>query len=115
MVTDTLTAALKSLRKPVYRLAYNPKTAREKCSPPTYFTFQTVASQPSGYADDDNTVILHTLRVDIYTKNDFTQLLADTLTALKQAGFTLSSIDAESYENDTGYYHVPITITIMEE
>lgn len=115
MVTDTLTTALKSLRKPVYRLSYNPKTDREKRQSSTYFTFQTVVSHPSGYADDDSTVTLHTFRVDLYSKTDFTQLLADTLTALKQAGFAISTVDAEIYENDTGYYHVPITITILEE
>lgn len=115
MVTDTLTAALKSLRKPVYRLAYNPKADRERCKPSTYFTFQTVVSQPSGYADDDSTVTLHTLRVDILTKEDSSQLLADTLTALKKAGFAISTVDAEIYESDTGYYHVPITIKILEE
>lgn len=115
MVTDTLTAALKSLHKPVYRLAYTPKTDREKRKPTTYYTFQTVVSQPIGYADDDSTATLHTFRVDLYSKSDFTQLLADTLTALKQAGFAISTVDAEIYENDTGYYHVPITITILEE
>lgn len=115
MVTDILTAALKGLRKPVYRLAYNPKTDREKRQPTTYFTFQTVVSQPSGYADDDSSTTFHTLRVDLYSRSDFTQLLADTITALKQTGFAISSVDAEVYENDTGYYHVPITITILEE
>lgn len=107
--------ALKTLGKPVYRLVYNPKDQKNKVSPQTYFTFQTVLSQPSGYADDDSTATLHTFRVDLYSKLDFSQLLSNTLTALKQAGFTISVVDAEMYENDTGYYHVPITIKIMEE
>jgi hypothetical protein len=108
MVTDTLTTALKSLGKPVSRLVYKGKAE-------TYFTFQTVISQPSGYADDDSTHTLHTFRVGLFTKGDFTTLLSNTLTALKQAGFTISSVDAEIYENDTGFYHVPITIKVMEE
>jgi hypothetical protein len=115
MVTDTLTTALKTLKKPVYRLAYNPKTDSAKRPPSAFFTFQTVLAQPSGYADDDSTITLHTFRVDLYTKSDFTQLLADTQTALKQAGFIISTVDAEIYENDTGYYHVPLTIKILEE
>jgi hypothetical protein len=115
MVSELLKGALKALGKPVYRLVYNPKDQKNKVSPQTYFTFQTILSQPSGYADDDSTATLHTFRVDLYSKLDFSQLLSDTLTALKQAGFTISVVDAEMYENDTGYYHVPITIKIMEE
>lgn len=108
MVADKLNTALKGLGKPVSRLIYKGKAE-------TYFTFQTVISQPSGYADDESTHTLHTFRVDLYTKKDFTALLSDTITALKQAGFTISSVDAEIYENDTGFYHVPITINVMEE
>lgn len=115
MVSELLKNTLKALGKPVYRLVYNPKDQKNKVSPETYFTFQTVLSQPSGYADDNDTVTLYTFRIDLYTKLDFTQLLSSTLTALKQAGFTISTVDAEIYENDTGYYHVPITIKIMEE
>lgn len=115
MISEVLNMALKSLQKPVYRIVYNPKDHKNKVSPETYFTFQTIISQPSGYADDDSTATLNTFRVDLFSKKDFTKLLSDTLNALKQAGFTISSVDAEIYENDTGYYHVPITITIMEE
>lgn len=116
MVTDTLKQALNSLNKPVYRVAYNPKEEDiNKPIPETFFTLQNIFSQPSGYADDDSTVTLHTLGVDIYTKSDFTELVSNTITVLKQAGFTISSIDTEIYEYDTGYYHVPITIKIMEE
>lgn len=108
MVADKLNTALKSLGKPVGRLKYEGKAD-------TYFTFQTIISQPSGYADDESTHTLHAFRVDLFTKKDFTTLLSNTITALKQAGFTISSVDAEIYENDTGFYHVPITINVMEE
>lgn len=115
MVADLLNKTLKGACKSVYRIAYNPKDERSKISPEAYLAFQTIISQPSGYADDDSTVTLHTFRVDLYSKKDFTKLLSDTLTVLRQAGFTISSVDTEIYENDTGYYHVPITIKIMEE
>jgi len=35
-------------------------------------------------------------------------------TALKAAGFYAITIDAETYEQDTGYYHVPVEIKYME-
>ena len=58
--------------------------------------------------------MLHTFRVDLFSKDDFTDLLKSTLEVLKQAGFTISSVDPEDYEKDTGFYHVPITINVME-
>ena len=107
MTANTLKTALESLGKPVHRLTYSGKAR-------TYFTFQTVISQPSGYADDESTHMLHTFRVDLFSKDDFTDLLKSTLEVLKQAGFTISSVDPEDYEKDTGFYHVPITINVME-
>lgn len=115
MVTDTLTAALRTLNIPVHRLTYSPKAGRDKHYPDTYITFQTILSKPTEYADDDSTVVLHTFRVDIYTSKDFTKILSQTIKALKQADFTISEVDGEMYENDTGLYHVPITINFMEE
>lgn len=108
MVANTLKTALESLGKPVRRLKYSGNSK-------TYFTFQTVVSIPSGYADDESTTMLHTFRVDLYSKDDFTDLLSNTLSALTAAGFTISSVDPEIYENDTELYHVPITINVMEE
>lgn len=34
--------------------------------------------------------------------------------ASKAAGFYAITIDAETYEQDTGYYHVPVEIKYME-
>lgn len=115
MISELLTSALKTLGKPVYRLARTPKGSQNRISPESYITFQTVLIQPNGYADDDNTTTLHTFRVNLYSKVDFTQLLINIISVLKQAGFTISTVDAEMYENDTGYYHVPITIKYLEE
>ena len=33
---------------------------------------------------------------------------------LKYGGFYAITIDAETYEQDTGYYHVPVEIKYME-
>lgn len=108
MVASLLKETLQSLNKPVSRLSYKGKAA-------TYFTFQRILIQPVGYADDESSNELHTFRVDLFSKSDFTTLLKSTLEALKAAGFTISSVDPEIYENDTGFYHVPITINKLEE
>ena len=107
MVDEKLNSALKGLGHPVSRLYYTGKAA-------TFFVFQRILSKPDGYADDDNTVTAHTYRVDLYSKSDFIALLNQTVSALKNTGFTVDSIDAEIYESDTGYYHVPLTINFLE-
>lgn len=114
-VSEILRDALKTLGKPIYRIARNLKTTQNCVRPEIYFTFGTILVTPVGYADDDNTSMLHTIRVDLYSKSDFTQLLTDTITSLKQSGFIIAAVDAELYENDTEYYHVPITVKYLEE
>ena len=45
---------------------------------------------------------------------DYFALLQRLKTALKAAGFYGITINAEVYEQDTGYYHVPVEIKYME-
>lgn len=107
-MTEKLKSTLNKLGYPVSRLIYQGEAK-------TYFTFQTVLSKPISYSDDDSEGIEHTFRVNLFTREDFTDLLKLTLTTLKTDGFTISSVDPEDYENDTGLYHVPITIKIEED
>ena len=51
---------------------------------------------------------------NIYSKTDYFALLQRLKTALKAAGFYGITINAEVYEQDTGYYHVPVEIKYME-
>lgn len=108
MTEVCLKQALDTLGKPVTRLSYKGEAS-------TYFTFQRILIQLVEYADDESQCELHTYRVNLFTKNDFTKLLKDTITVLKNAGFTISSVDPETYESDTELYHVPITINKLEE
>ena len=108
MIDEKLNSTLKSLGHPVSRLYYTGKAV-------TFFVFQRILSKPEGYADDDNTLTVHTYRVDLYIKSDFITLLNQSVSKLKKAGFSVESIDAEIYESDTGYYHVPLTINFLEE
>ena len=54
------------------------------------------------------------LQVHVYSKTDYIDILQRLKTALKAAGFYAITIDAETYEQDTGYYHVPVEIKYME-
>jgi len=54
-------------------------------------------------------------RVTLFHKGDFEAQLDKTKEILKAAGVYINSIDAESYEVETGYWLVPITIEILKE
>lgn len=98
-----LDGALKTLGFPVSRLVRKSKTPAS-----TYFTYQLIVDAPRAFADDDNTATESTWRVDLYTKASYTTLLPRVIAALKAAEFYAVSVEAELYETDTGYYHVPI-------
>lgn len=103
-----LDAALKSLRFPVARLYYRGKAS-------TYFTYQLILGAPTGYADDDNTATESTWRVDLYSQKNYAALLKKAIQTLKDAGFYGITVEAELYETETGYYHVPIEIKYLTE
>ena len=54
-------------------------------------------------------------RVTLFHKGDFEAQLDKTKEVLKAAGVYINSIDAESYETETGYWLVPITVEILKE
>lgn len=106
-VDSILKSTLDTLNVPVERLLY-------KGNASTFIIFQLVYSHETGFADDDSTGTEYTYRVDIFSKNDYISLLRRTIQALKEAGFYGITVDPEVFENETGYYHVPIEIKYME-
>jgi hypothetical protein len=103
-----LKAALLTTGKPVARLVYD-GTASE------YLTFQTIYSEPILFRDDDNAAYLHSYRVDVYSKENYKALLQAVTAAIRAAGFSLDGVNAEIFEEDTSFYHVPINISILKE
>lgn len=81
----------------------------------TYITYQLVSSEDMAAADDETHGTEYTYRVDIYSKRDYIALLRRAKQALKAAGFYGLVIDPEVYEQDTGFYHVPIEAKYYEQ
>ena len=81
----------------------------------TYITYQLVSSEDMAAADDEMHGTEYTYRVDIYSKRDYIALLRRAKQALKAAGFYGLVIDPEVYEQDTGFYHVPIEAKYYEQ
>ena len=74
-----------------------------------------VGQEDMAAADDETHGTEYTYRVDIYSKRDYIALLRRVKQALKAAGFYGLVIDPEVYEQDTGFYHVPIEAKYYEQ
>ena len=90
---------LESAGLPAQRGVY---TGRDK--PDAYYTFLRLLGTPA---------VMY--RVTLFHKGDFEAQLDKTKEVLKAAGVYINSIDAESYETETGYWLVPITVEILKE
>ena len=101
---------LESAGLPAQRGVY---TGRDK--PDAYYTFLRLLDTSALNADDEEKDSKEMYRVTLFHKGDFEAQLNKTKEILKAAGVYINSIDAESYEVETGYWLVPITIEILKE
>jgi len=100
-------STLEMLGTPVSRLFY-------KGDETTYITFQRILGRENAFADDDGTAYEHYFRCDIYSRDNYTELLKGTLKALKDAGFYGITVNAELYEHDSGFFHISVDFEYME-
>lgn len=98
---------------PAARLVWKVKKGQEK--PETYYTFQRITRIPATSADDEVKEEAETYLVRIVTKCDFEALVDNTVKNLREAGYGVTSVDQETYEEATGYWIVPITTQIVKE
>lgn len=86
-----------------------------KKKPAAYCTFQRLNKGSALRADDKESNGRELYRVTLFCKGNFEkrlELLTEKLTA---AGFYNNGVDTEQYENETGYWLVPMTIEILKE
>ena len=107
---DSLKNVLESTGLPAQRGAY---TGEEK--PRAYITFLRLLGGAAVCADDKESSGRELYRVTLICKGNYEEYLAAILKALRAAGYYINSVDAESYEVDTGYWIVPITIEFLKE
>nr|UVY12753.1 MAG: Protein of unknown function (DUF806) [Bacteriophage sp.] len=107
---STIKEVLESAGLPAERGIY---TGKEK--PPAYYTFLRLLKEAAVSADDKEAAGKEMYRVTLFHKGDFEAQLNKTLEVLTAAGAYINSVDAESYETDTGYWLVPITIELLKE
>lgn len=95
------------------RLVWEVEKGQEK--PETYYTFQRITRIPAINADDEVKEEAETYLVRIVTKCDFEDLVDSTVNNLRTAGYGVTSVDQEAYEEATGYWIVPITAQKVKE
>lgn len=98
---------------PAARLVWRVKKGEPK--PETYYTFQQITRTPAVMADDEVKEEVETYLVRVITKHDFEIVVDTTVKNLRAAGYGVTSVDQESYEDATGYYIVPITTQKVKE
>lgn len=103
---------LESAGLPVQRGVY---TDKKEPKPKAYYTFLRLLRTPAINADDTESEKKELYRVTLFCKGDFEQQLEKTLEVLREADFYINSVDQESYETDTGYWIVPVTVEILKE
>ena len=73
-----------------------------------YLTYYTWFDKPENFYDDENHAEIAFSTIDIYSKRNFKNILELVKTKLKENGFIWTDNGPETYEEDTGYYHVPV-------
>lgn len=106
-VDSLLKKTIEKLGVPVERLKFR---GRADC----YITYQLEAGRDTFFSDDEEGAEEYTYQVHLYSKGNYISLLRSLKAALKAADFYGIEIEAEIFEQDTGFYHVPVTIKYME-
>jgi hypothetical protein len=84
------------------------KRLKYKGQAKTYIEYMLVVCQDISFSDDEADATEYNYRADIYSKNNYMELLAQIKQTLKAAGFSDIVVNPETFENDTGYYHIPV-------
>lgn len=82
-------------------------------SSPTYITFFEINNMDDNYSDNENETEIHSLQIDLWSRNDVTQLKKDIKQALKGNFEDVTYQDL--YEPDTKTFHIAFRCYFYEE
>ncbi|WP_163195275.1 hypothetical protein [Clostridium thermarum] len=107
MINKMIIDTLKPLKIPVAFQKYSGKAEN-------YITFHEYLASGEEYEDDEVTLTAHYVQVDVWSKSDYTDLVAKVKKLLTSAGFKrLNEIDL--YEEGTKIYHKGLKFYYLEE
>lgn len=97
---------LKPLGVPVAFLNYKGKAT-------TYIRFFEYNQNGALYGDDQELKSRHFIQVDIFSRNDYTDLVKQVKDKLKTIGF-IRNFETEMYETDTDFYHKVLRFNFVQ-
>jgi len=100
VINKLVIEALKSLNVPVSFQRYNGKQS-------IYITFFNYLEKGEQYADNEEKATGYYIQIDVWSKNDYTELIENVKNAMEAAGFIRTSA-ADLFESDTKIYHKAI-------
>lgn len=106
-IHETLKAALDGLAPKVGR---HPLDER----PDTYIAWMEILAKPVTASNRWHRTD-HLVQVDLYSKEPLDELITAALHALRRAGCRISDWGPETYETDTRYRHIAITLRLTTE
>ena len=80
---------------------------------PTYITFFEISAIDDDYSDNLNETEEHSLQIDLFTKDDPTELKNKIKKTLKGTFYNVTT--ADMYEADTKYYHIAFRCSFFEK
>ena len=79
-----------------------------------YVSFEEISGTVARSASNAPRALIHVMQVDIWSRAAISPELYPVLRALWAAGITVDSWGPLIYEDDTGWYHMPITCRYNE-
>jgi hypothetical protein len=80
----------------------------------TYITFFEYLQKSEAFADNIETSRGHYIQIDVWSKDDYNDLVNSILYSMKQAGFKRTT-ETELYEEETQTYHKVLRFFYEEE
>lgn len=93
-----------------------PKVGRHPLDerPETYIAWLEVKATPES-ASNHWIRVNHLMQVDLFSKRPLDELLIITLSRLRRAGCAIQDWGPETYETDTRYRHIAITLRLVTD
>lgn len=107
MINKLIIEALKPLKIPVSFQKYSGKES-------TYITFFNYLEQGEQYADNEEKATGYYIQLDVWSKNDYIELIEKVKDRMRAAGF-IRTFAADIFEDDTKIYHKAMRFFIQME
>ena len=107
LINKLIIDTLKPLKVPVCFQRYSGKAG-------TYVTFHEYLETGEEYEEDEESLTAHYVQVDVWSKNDYTELVNEVKNLLNAAGFKRLN-EGDLYEVDTKIYHKGLKFYYLEE